>query len=135
MEQTVNPNEVSRISAGTVIKGEITSQGDIRIDGSFDGRIYSKGRIVVGDKAVVKGDIICQNVDFCGKMEGNIYVKDTLNLKSGCTVDGDLHIKRLQVELDARFNGNCKMITEAEYDKLASELTGKAIAAPAKQQG
>lgn len=135
MEQTVNPNEVSRISAGTVIKGEITSQGDIRIDGSFDGRIYSKGRIVVGDKAVVKGDIICQNVDFCGKMEGNIYVKDTLNLKSGCTVDGDLHIKRLQVELDARFNGNCKMITEAEYDKLASELTGKAVAAPAKQQG
>ena len=117
-------NEVSRISAGTVFKGEITSPNDIRIDGTFEGKVYSKGRVVVGDKAVVKGDVICQNVDFWGKMSGNFYVTDTLSLKSGCTVDGDLHIKRLQVELDAKFNGNCKMITEAEFDKLSAELTG-----------
>jgi len=127
-------NEVSRISAGTVFKGEITSPNDIRIDGTFEGKVYSKGRVVVGEKAVVKGDIVCQNVDFWGKMSGNFYVKDTLSLKSGCTVDGDLHIKRLQVELDAKFNGNCKMITEAEFDKLAGELTGvkpAPVAAPA----
>ena len=127
-------NEVSRISAGTVFKGEITSPNDIRIDGTFEGKVYSKGRVVVGEKAVVKGDIVCQNVDFWGKMSGNFYVKDTLSLKSGCTVDGDLHIKRLQVELDAKFNGNCKMITEAEFDKLAAELTGvkpAPVAAPA----
>ena len=80
MEQTVNVNEVSRISAGTVIKGEITSPNDIRIDGRFDGQVCSKGRVVVGEKAVVKGDIICQNVDFWGSMKGNFYVKDTLSL-------------------------------------------------------
>lgn len=122
--EPVNINEVSRISAGTVFKGEITSPNDIRIDGTFEGKVYSKGRVVVGDKAVVKGDIICQNVDFWGKMTGNFYVKDTLSLKSGCIVDGDLHVKRLQVELDAKFNGNCKMISESEFDKLASEITG-----------
>ena len=122
--EPVNINEVSRISAGTVFKGEITSPNDIRIDGSFEGKIYSKGRVVVGDKAVVKGDIVCQNVDFWGKMSGNFYVKDTLSLKSGCIVDGDLHIKRLQVELDAKFNGNCKMISESEFDKIAAEITG-----------
>ncbi len=124
MESNVNVNEVSRISAGTVVKGEISSPGDIRIDGSFDGKIYSKGRVVVGEKAVVKGDIICQNVDFWGSMTGNFYVKDTLSLKAGCKVDGDLHVRRLQVELDARFNGGCKMITEQEYDKIAAELSG-----------
>ena len=99
--EPVNINEVSRISAGTVFKGEITSPNDIRIDGTFEGKVYSKGRVVVGDKAVVKGDIICQNVDFWGKMTGNFYVKDTLSLKSGCIMAGDLHVKRLQVELDA----------------------------------
>ena len=124
MESNVNVNEVSRVSAGTVFKGEINSPNDIRIDGIFEGRICSKGRVVVGEKANVKGDIICMNVDFCGTMKGNFYVKETLSLKSGCTVDGDLHIKRLQVELDAKFNGNCKMITEAEFDKLSAELTG-----------
>ena len=133
MESNVNVNEVSRISAGTVVKGEISSPGDIRIDGSFDGKIYSKGRVVVGEKAVVKGDVICQNVDFWGTMAGNFYVKDTLSLKAGCKVDGDLHVRRLQVELDARFNGGCKMITEAEYDKLASELAGAPLPKTATQ--
>ena len=129
MEQTVNVNAVSRISAGTVIKGEITSPNDIRIDGRFDGQVCSKGRVVVGEKAVVKGDIICQNVDFWGSMKGNFYVKDTLALKAGCSVDGDLHVKRLCVELDAKFNGNCKMIAEGEFDKLVAGITG--VPAPA----
>ena len=47
----VNVNEVSRISTGTTIKGEISSPNDIRIDGRFEGRISSDGRVVVGDKA------------------------------------------------------------------------------------
>lgn len=119
MENTVSVNDVSRISAGSLFKGEIQSPNDIRIDGTFEGKVISKGRVVVGEKAIVIGDIICQNVDLCGSMKGNFFVKDTLTLKSGCTVDGDLHIKRLQVELGARFNGNCRMITEAEFDKIA----------------
>ena len=127
MEPTVNANEVSRISTGTVVKGEIISTNDIRIDGTFEGKIQSKGRVVVGEKAVVKGDIICTNVDFWGTMEGNFYVKDTLSLKSSSKVKGDLHIKRLQVELDAKFDGTCQMISEAEFDKITGNVQ------PAKQ--
>ena len=47
----VNVNEVSRISTGTVLKGEINSPVDLRIDGIFEGRIFSSGRVVVGEKA------------------------------------------------------------------------------------
>ena len=90
MEPTVNVNEVSRISTGTVVKGEISSSNDIRIDGTFEGKIKSKGRVVVGEKALIKGD----------------------------KVKGDLHIKRLQVELDAKFDGTCQMITESDFDRL-----------------
>ena len=118
MEPTVNVNEVSRISTGTVVKGEISSSNDIRIDGTFEGKIQSKGRVVVGEKALIKGDIICSNVDFWGTMEGNFFVKDTLSLKSSSRVKGDLHIKRLQVELDAKFDGTCQMITESDFDRL-----------------
>ncbi|MBR1569646.1 MAG: polymer-forming cytoskeletal protein [Bacteroidales bacterium] len=124
MDNSVSVNDVSRISAGTLFKGEIQSPGDIRIDGSFDGKLVSRGRVVVGEKASLTGDVICQNMDFCGSMKGNFYVKDTLTLKSGCTVDGDLHIKRLQVELGARFNGNCKMIEDAEFEKLTGSHPG-----------
>jgi len=118
IETALNVNSISRISDGTVIKGEILSPGDIRIDGSFDGKLQSKGRVVVGETAVIKGDIFCDNIDLWGKVEGNLYVKDTLALKEGCTVNGNLHIKKLSVELGAVFNGNCKTISEAEFDKL-----------------
>ena len=119
IEPAVNVNSISRISAGTVIKGEILSPNDIRIDGTFEGRIQSKGRVVVGESATIKGDIVCENVDLWGKVEGNLFVKDTLSLKEGCVVSGNLHIRRLSVELGSTFNGNCKTITEAEFNKLA----------------
>ena len=117
-ETTLNVNSISRISAGTVIKGEILSPCDIRIDGTFEGKLQSKGRVVVGETAVIKGDIFCDNIDLWGKVEGNLFVKDTLALKEGCTVNGNLHIKKLSVELGAVFNGNCKTISDAEFDKL-----------------
>ena len=119
LETEVNVNSISRISAGTIIKGEITSPYDIRIDGTFEGKVQTKGRVVVGEKANVLGDIICGNIDLWGKVDGNVYVKDTLALKEGCVVNGNLHVKRLSVELGSTFNGNCRMITEAEFDKIS----------------
>ena len=124
-EPVVNVNSISRISAGTVIKGEIQSPNDIRIDGTFEGRIQSKGRVVVGESAIIKGDIVCENVDLWGKVDGNLFVKNTLSLKEGCVVDGNLHIRRLSVELGSTFNGNCKTITEAEFNKLSGLETAQ----------
>ena len=113
MDTNVNMNEVSRISAGTVFNGEITSSNDIRIDGQFEGRINSKGRLVVGERA---------------------YVQDTLSLKAGCSVDGDLRFKRLQVDLDAKINGNLRVLSEKEFDQVAQQKTSVKPAAPAKEE-
>ena len=124
-EPNLNVNSISRISAGTVIKGEIISPSDIRIDGTFEGKVQTKGRVVVGETAVVKGDIICENIDLWGKVNGNVYVKDTLALMEGCQVDGNLNIKRLSVELGATFNGNCRMITDGEFNKVAGVEVAK----------
>ena len=118
--ESVGVNDISRISAGSSIKGEIVSPNDIRIDGTFEGKIVSQAKVVVGEKAVIKGDVVCTNCDFWGKIDGNFFVKDTLSLKATCIVNGDLHIRRLQVDLDATFNGNCKMIDENEFNQLTT---------------
>ena len=133
MDPINNTQDASKISAGTIFKGEISSPGDIRIDGTFDGQVYAKGRVSAGSKAVINGNVVCQNVEFSGTMKGNFYVKDTLTLKANCEVNGDLHIKRLQVELDAKFNGNCRMLADGEFDRLAAEISGQQFtpAAPA----
>ena len=108
---SVNVNSVSRISAGTVIKGEIQSPYDLRIDGTFEGKIQTNGRVVIGETATIKGDVICENIDLWGQVEGDLYVKDTLALKEGCKMNGNIHISRLSVELGASFNGTCQTIT------------------------
>lgn len=125
----VNVNEVSRISTGTVIKGEIDSPNDIRIDGVFEGKIFSKGRVVVGEKAEIKGDIVCDNVDFWGKMTGSLFVRDTLTLKDTCSVNGDLHVQRLVVELGAHFDGTCKMLKEGEFEHVSKPAAQEKVEA------
>ncbi len=118
-----NMNDVNRIAVGTKLIGDMASGNDIRIDGEFEGRLYCAGRVVVGEKAVLKGDFFCANIDFSGTMTGgNIYARETLSLKAGCTIEGDLFFQRFQVELDSRFTGSCKVLKEGEFDKLSSSV-------------
>ncbi len=120
--ETVNVNNISRISVGTDCSGTVHSKYDLRIDGSFEGELHSKGRIVVGETAVIKGDIVCENIDLWGKIEGRVYVKDTLGMKAGCSLTGSIFTRRFMVELGSEFNGTCKMIAEDEYDKKVQEI-------------
>lgn len=131
-EPEVSVNDVSRISSGTVIKGEISSDCDIRVDGKVEGKIFSKGKIVVGTQAFIKGAILCNNCDFWGGLDGDIYVKDVLNVKSSSKISGGVKVNKLQVEMGAQINGTCHMISTAEYDKFVeSVVSTKLDAAPA----
>ena len=129
MEQNIN--EVSRISHGTVIRGDLSSSTDIRIDGQVDGTLFSEGKAVVGESAQLSGKLFCTNVDFWGKMDGDIFVKDQLSLKSSSVVNGNIHVRKIQVEMGAQINGSFKMISEQEYDQLVATMVRKP-AAPAK---
>ena len=121
-EPVVDVNDVSHISAGTIVQGEISSLNDIRVDGIVEGKIYSKGRVVVGDRASVTGALLCCNVDLEGKVEGDVYVKDTMSLKGNASVNGNINVRKFQVEMGGRINGTCHMITEADFDKFVSEV-------------
>ena len=118
----VDANNVSHISSGTVIKGEVSSIADIRVDGAVMGKVYSQGRVVVGEDAAITGTLACDNVDFWGKIEGDIYVKDTFSLKGTATVNGNIHVRRLQVDMGAQINGTCNMITEEDYDTFIKDV-------------
>lgn len=117
-ETVVDVNDVSHIAPGVYIKGEITSPGDVRVDGHIEGKISSKGRVVVGEGAQIDGTVICDALDFWGSLDGDIFVRDTLSLKAGSSVKGSLNVRRLQVEMGAAINGTCKMIGEEEIEKL-----------------
>ena len=110
-------NTVCRISEGTSVKGEINSRNDLRIDGEVEGKLFSEGRIVVGEKALIKGAILCNDLDLWGAVDGDVYVKELLSVKSTAKVSGSLHVRKLQVEMGAAFNGTCKMITDSDFEE------------------
>lgn len=131
-EPVVNVNDITRIANGASIKGDLSSSSDIRIDGNIDGKVYSGGRIVVGETANISGALMCANLDLWGKVKGEIYVKDTVSIKNTSVVNGNLHVRKLQVEIGAQINGSCQMITEQEYDrKVAQPTENKATASSA----
>lgn len=101
----------SLIGAGTTMKGDITSNGDLRIDGTLVGNINCSAKVVIGANGNVQGDIQGQQADIMGKVTGTIKVKDLLQLKGGSTVNGNLEASKLQIEPTANFNGQCHMTT------------------------
>ena len=69
----VNVNEITRIAVGAQIKqGVLISQSDIRIDGYFDGTIETSGKLVIGENAVVIGEVVSMGAEINGKYEGTI---------------------------------------------------------------
>lgn len=105
-------NAVSRISAGSIFKGDLITPYDVRIDGSYEGNIKCQGKVIVGSGAKVGGSIECADLDLWGKFNGDIKATNILSLKDGCQVDGNLNVKKFLVELGVSFNGTCKMLGE-----------------------
>lgn len=97
------------IAAGTSLKGDITSSGDIRIDGTLQGNIYCQAKVVIGANGSVEGDIQGQQADIMGQVKGTITVKELLQLKGSSQVKGNIHAAKLQIEPTAQFNGQCHM--------------------------
>ena len=99
------------ISAGTTLKGDIQSNSDLRIDGTIIGNIRSNSKIIIGSTGVVEGDIEANQADITGKVNGNIKIKDLLQLKGECNITGNVQAGKLQIEPTATFNGQCHMGT------------------------
>lgn len=102
-------NGTTLISTGTTLKGDISSNGDLRIDGTIIGNIQSSAKIIIGASGVVEGDINGNQADIVGKVSGNIRAKELLQLRGESVVTGNLYAGKLQVEPSATFNGQCHM--------------------------
>src|SRR5687767_12058450 len=118
------PGGASLIASGTTLKGDITSNGDIRIDGTLIGNMHCSAKVIIGANGVVEGDISGQQADIMGKVTGTIKVKELLQLKGGSVVNGNLYAGKLQIEPSANFNGQCHMTT-ATNGQVNEVLTEK----------
>lgn len=102
-------SSINIINEGTSIKGDINANGDTRIDGELIGNITSKGRLVVGPKGKIAGEIRCNNVEVSGFIKGKVAAAELLNMKASAKIEGDIIAGKLSVEPGATFTGSCSM--------------------------
>ena len=101
--------KTNRIVEGTIIKGDIISKADFRLDGELIGNFQSTGKLVIGPTGSVTGDISCNNADIEGKFNGTIQVAELLNVKSKASIQGEVTVGKLAVEPGADFSAACTM--------------------------
>jgi cytoskeletal protein CcmA (bactofilin family) len=107
--QSTDGGSVNLIGNGTKIIGDITSQGDVRIDGHLTGNISTSGKFVLGPNGVVDGNINSSNADLSGEVKGKVTINEMLSLKSTAKINGDIITGKLAIEPGAVFNGTCNM--------------------------
>lgn len=108
-KNNITETKPNNIVAGTTIKGEITADGDFRIDGTLIGSINCKGKIVIGQTGSIEGEVICQNADISGKIKALVRVEQLLTLKSTSELNGDVVTNKISIEPGAKFTGSCDM--------------------------
>lgn len=125
----VETNSANLIQNGTEIKGEIITNGNIRIDGKLTGTLDCKGKLILGKTGIIDGTIICGNAEVQGSLRANMRVNGLLSLKSSSKLLGDIIVKKLAIEPGAVFTGNCKMEDENTSGQnpgtAANALAGK----------
>ena len=116
----MNPNEpgypstssgaAARLGASLHVKGEITGNEDLSIDGSVEGLIQLEDRkLTVGASAKVTADIIAREVVVYGNVKGNLRARDRIEIKKDGSVVGDLTTARIMIEDGAYFKGSIEI--------------------------
>ena len=101
------------IEKNSSFTGNFTSESDFRIDGSFEGNIETKGKVVIGKNGKIDGTIVCSSADIEGNFSGTIHVQDLLSIRSTGEVHGDVVMSKLIVESGAVFNAKSSMQNDA----------------------
>ncbi|CAM3343231.1 bactofilin family protein [Aequorivita lipolytica] len=99
----------NRINEGTKLKGDVSSTGFFRIDGTVEGNVKTPSKVVLGKTGVIIGTLTCENADIEGRFEGNLQVSGTLSLRSTAIIEGDVTVGKLAVEPGATMNASCVM--------------------------
>ena len=119
---------VNSIGEGTFVEGTINADSDIRIDGEIKGNLSCKGKLILGERGKIVGDIECTNALIEGEIRGKIVVKELLQVKDSAIIDGDISTDKLNVDSGAVFNVNCNMGQSSPSSSMSTKKSTPVIA-------
>jgi cytoskeletal protein CcmA (bactofilin family) len=98
--------DVGHIGRSVVIRGELTGNEDLYLDGEIEGNINLRDhKLVIGPNGKIKASITARDVVVHGSVEGNVSGSERVELKRGCSLTGDVNTQRIVIEDGAFFKG------------------------------
>jgi cytoskeletal protein CcmA (bactofilin family) len=121
-------NAPARIGKTVVICGEVKGSEDLIVDGRVEGTVsLSESRLTIGPSANVAADLSAKDVLILGHVHGNVVASGRVELRAGCSVEGDIRALRLAVEDNAVFRGKVDL-TQAVTKGLDGAITSSSSA-------
>ncbi len=103
-------DNLANIGKSLQVKGELTGNEDLTIEGKVDGKIYLKDhKLTIGPNGRVKADVQAKSIVVAGKLDGNVAADDRVEITATGTMKGDVVAPRVVLADGARFKGSVDM--------------------------
>lgn len=111
----INPADAHTILGREAkFSGKLTFEGAVRIDGRFEGEIFTEDLLLVGPGAEVKATLNVGSVVINGSVEGDVVAKSSVEIKAPGRLKGNIVTPTLVIEKGVIFDGTCRMSSEEQ---------------------
>ena len=107
MKVSSNEKSLNIIDNKTSFQGILNSKSDISVNGNIEGIISTSGTVNIGKKGYFNGNILCNNAKIEGCFNGELIVSNSLNIKKGSIIEGNVKFHKLIIDSGAIFNTKC----------------------------
>lgn len=122
--------DVGHIGKSVVIRGELTGNEDLYLDGDIQGTIDLRDhKLVIGPNGKIKATITARDLVVHGKVEGNVTGSERVELKKSCSLVGDISTQRIVIEDGAYFKGAIDIKENAPRKVMAAAASAGSGAA------
>ena len=123
-----SPAGYSVLDAQMFVRGDLATDGTIRIDGRLEGNIIRSDIVVIGANAAVVGNIVAREVVVAGSVEGNVTAESRVELDSAAIVIGDIVAGSILTHEGAQIRGTVVVRTGSEEPKSLPDIGSPAAA-------
>lgn len=125
------------VGQDTLVKGGLFTKSSLRINGTVIGDVRADGVVILTKTGRIEGTIEAESIIVAGVVEGNMSIRDKVNVEATGEIYGDVITKKFVIDEESIFQGNCIMnrdgkiipvppyIKESEADKKAEEDKAK----------
>jgi cytoskeletal protein CcmA (bactofilin family) len=117
----ISQGNTAIIGRGTLVRGRVSGDGDLRVEGGISGEVAVNGNLSVSDGAEVTADVQASSVVVEGTIEGNISATDAVTIRATASVSGAIRGASVSIDEGANVSGKI----EADFELPAELLGGK----------